>query len=601
MRSVLVSKLLVYRNHLASTVLVTFRSRHAQTRHVLKMNEAFLRYEKDSKMFDITFRYADEEKKVDRQFNFSRQAAESVNTFLKRIETNVSKIVNKKIERKRKKNATVELSGLSNDSVETGKIKLLKNDVKVDGDVLCESLLKDSSELKLIIFEKIFLIKRNAPYIINVALPSSMLVGFPTYPAKFESLFTIKKQSVFTWYRNDVVNKKLNVWTEVGKGYFYTPSVSDIGCNLKISCEPRNETDTGYTIEVESKNVVEAGPGECPFDTRHQFTKHRLSDRSFRIMSYNILADTYADSDFSKDVLFPYCPSYALNMDYRKQLILKEIIGFNSDIICLQEVDKSVYEHDLLPSLNMLNYDGTFITKNEISEGLATFFYQDRLEKIGYEFTVMSQNIDFPRFAEVWSKIKNEKTKERFLARNTTVQVTTLRSKENPSEIFVIGNTHLYFKPDADHIRLLQGYYVITYVNEVAKKTREQNPECNVSAMLCGDFNSTPECGVYQLMTENFVPETCEDWKSNPEEAVDNISLTQDLSMSSACGTPEYTNYTPEFSGCLDYIFYEKDKFEVQQVVPMPSKEEIILHTGLPSVVLPSDHVSLCVDLKLKG
>lgn len=48
---------------------------------------------------------------------------------------------------------------------------------------------------------------------------------------------------------------------------------------------------------------------------------------SFRIISYNILADTYADSDFSKDVLFPYCPQYALDMDYRKQLILKEIIG----------------------------------------------------------------------------------------------------------------------------------------------------------------------------------------------------------------------------------------------------------------------------------
>lgn len=48
---------------------------------------------------------------------------------------------------------------------------------------------------------------------------------------------------------------------------------------------------------------------------------------SFRIICYNILADTYADSDFSKDVLFPYCPQYALDMDYRKQLILKEIIG----------------------------------------------------------------------------------------------------------------------------------------------------------------------------------------------------------------------------------------------------------------------------------
>jgi mRNA deadenylase 3'-5' endonuclease subunit Ccr4 len=47
----------------------------------------------------------------------------------------------------------------------------------------------------------------------------------------------------------------------------------------------------------------------------------------FRIVSYNILADLYADSDVSRTELFPYCPPYALNIDYRKQLILKELLG----------------------------------------------------------------------------------------------------------------------------------------------------------------------------------------------------------------------------------------------------------------------------------
>jgi hypothetical protein len=89
----------------------------------------------------------------------------------------------------------------------------------------------------------------------------------------------------------------------------------------------------------------------------------------------------------------------------------------------LQEVDKTVYECDLLPSLSMLNYDGVFITKNEISEGLATFFNQERFEKLGFQFNVMAQNIDFPRFSAVWSKINNEKVKERFLNRNTTIEV----------------------------------------------------------------------------------------------------------------------------------------------------------------------------------
>lgn len=170
---------------------------------------------------------------------------------------------------------------MANDNIETGKIMLLKNDVKVDGDALCESLLQDSAELKLIIFEKTFLVKRNAPYIIRISLPSSILAGFPAYPSKFESLYTDKKQSTFDWYKNDSINKKPNSWTHVGTGFLYIPSVTDIGCHLKVSCEPRNESDSGNRMEVESKNVVEAGPGQCPFDTRHQFTKHRLSGRRY--------------------------------------------------------------------------------------------------------------------------------------------------------------------------------------------------------------------------------------------------------------------------------------------------------------------------------
>jgi len=53
---------------------------------------------------------------------------------------------------------------------------------------------------------------------------------------------------------------------------------------------------------------------------------------SFRIITYNILADIYADSDFSRDYLFPHCPAEILSIDYRKQLLLKELTG--SYVIC---------------------------------------------------------------------------------------------------------------------------------------------------------------------------------------------------------------------------------------------------------------------------
>lgn len=44
---------------------------------------------------------------------------------------------------------------------------------------------------------------------------------------------------------------------------------------------------------------------------------------SFRIISYNILADAYCK--FGD--MYPYCPREVLDVDYRKQLIFKEIQG----------------------------------------------------------------------------------------------------------------------------------------------------------------------------------------------------------------------------------------------------------------------------------
>lgn len=59
-------------------------------------------------------------------------------------------------------------------------------------------------------------------------------------------------------------------------------------------------------------------------------------------MSYNVLCDKYATRQ-----LYGYCPQWALDWDYRKTTILKEILQFNADILSLQVIVYSV----LLPSL----------------------------------------------------------------------------------------------------------------------------------------------------------------------------------------------------------------------------------------------------------
>lgn len=115
----------------------------------------------------------------------------------------------------------------------------------------------------------------------------------------------------------------------------------------QLVCSPKCETKAGPTVEITSNCVAEAGPGYDPFEMKQQFTPTRLPSTQFRVVSYNLLADYYADSDFSRTHLFPYCPPFALMIDYRKLLFVREILGYHADICCMQEVDAKVFDLDL--------------------------------------------------------------------------------------------------------------------------------------------------------------------------------------------------------------------------------------------------------------
>ncbi len=282
-------------------------------------------------------------------------------------------------------------------------------------------------------------------------------------------------------------------------------------------CTPRNGSKFGPSAECISTCVVEAGPGVCLFEPRHLYTRKRLPNQQFRVVTYNLLADLYADSDYSRTVLFAYCPPYALAIDYRKQLFLKEIIGYNADIVCLQEVDGKVFDLDLIPVLRKFDYAGTFKPKGATAEGLATFFNSKKFSMVKNDGINIGENIcTLDIFNDLWTKIKdNEPLVTRITERSTAVQVTTLKTIN--SKIVIVANTHLYFHPDADHIRLLQIAFCMKYVEHIYGQVQQEfNVDANdISILFCGDFNSVPNCGIFKLMTQQNVEENYIDFKSS--------------------------------------------------------------------------------------
>jgi CCR4-NOT transcription complex subunit 6 len=134
-------------------------------------------------------------------------------------------------------------------------------------------------------------------------------------------------------------------WFEVGRSRTYTATADDIGHVLRFECIVVNVETRGTVRAPTSVMTSRVIPAPTPTPRRlipvnaadamgHFDLETRTSSfGSFTVLSYNILADTYATSD-----TYSYCPTWALSWAYRRQNLLREIIGYHADIICLQEV-----------------------------------------------------------------------------------------------------------------------------------------------------------------------------------------------------------------------------------------------------------------------
>jgi CCR4-NOT transcription complex subunit 6 len=109
----------------------------------------------------------------------------------------------------------------------------------------------------------------------------------------------------------------------------------------------------------------------------------------FSILCYNVLCERYATS-----YMYGYTPKYALAWDYRKKLILDELLNYNPDIACLQEINAESYYEFMGGELGAAGengkggYSGVFYPKTRASlmggdegskvDGCAIFYKADR-------------------------------------------------------------------------------------------------------------------------------------------------------------------------------------------------------------------------------
>lgn len=222
----------------------------------------------------------------------------------------------------------------------------------------------------------------NPPQISTMSLPALLIAHNTIYPqVQLESCQI--EQCQFTWYRSypNTSHDPTWQWTEIGHEYCYKPTSEDIGCYLKVRCKPPLQS-ANEAITISDKPVRTA-PQCQHLQRRFDSTNMTTANQEIRAVSYNILGESYAGSKYAKQ-LYHHCPDHVLDMNYRQQLLTTELINYNADLICLQEVSQQTFDDRLSYGLHFNGFQGLWKNRafDNHNDGLAIFYNQSKFQLI---------------------------------------------------------------------------------------------------------------------------------------------------------------------------------------------------------------------------
>jgi len=406
----------------------------------------------------------------------------------------------------------------------------------------------------------------------------------------------------------DAFEEPIAEWIEVASTRAYAPTQQDIDRPLRLDIIPVLKDGRDATIGGMSITTGTVIPTPKEARTRRMisnggtFNAEWLS-KQFKVMNWNVLADLYATES-----VYPYCEKWALSWTWRKHLILKELKSMAADIITLQEVQKDAYDDWFRPQLAEAGYEGIFQQKKRdpifhrgkyTAEGCATFYKTTRFKRVDKHL------IDYDKLstAEVRNCITDnasaEKGLQRLLKGNIALGVvledlhikTTHNSQATGpggGHVIYVVNTHILCDPGSADVKLLQAHLLLQTLKTFS----------NMPLLICGDFNSTPDSAVYEYLRRGSVRQDHEDLRIDPCGLLKGLSMRHSLAMATAYETcngreAQYTNYTEDFKGTLDYIWFSPEVLAVLAISQVDDESQLSQETALPSSTRPSDHVSL--------
>lgn len=397
-----------------------------------------------------------------------------------------------------------------------------------------------------------------------VANPARML-GLDCYgspivgsPLVVQSSVTQEALVDFTWFDTEGA---------VGSGTRHTPSRPTEA--LRVEARLVNP-DPGLTRDERCRSLELGAVIQLCMPKAWRRSTGFGASQCCRIATYNTLADVYARRT-------PGCLPTAL----RAPIILGEILRVNPDILCMQEIDQTLYYKFWKPQLEIVGYHADFAPKGgDAREGLATFVKLDRFEAPIRRFTTPLPG-----------------------KYNTIALVHVLAHKFDSSNTLAVANTHFYFANWATALRASQMHSLLKSLNQL------ETDAC----VLTGDFNAFPNSAALALALQGQVSARHRDlfhsdaypsyfvddgFDAARQQDADIIQSPARFRLASAYDLepPAPTHHVDGFTATLDYILYDSQRFRLLSTLPLPETVPGV-STPLPTLDFPSDHYLLAADL----
>lgn len=208
---------------------------------------------------------------------------------------------------------------------------------------------------------------------------------------------------------------------------------------------------------------------------------------------------------------------------------------------------------------------------------------------------------------------KTEDMFNRVITKDHIAVIVLLENRKTGSRL-IVANAHIHWDPEYRDVKLIQTSLLMDELAKIADRfarlpPRLLNPDgkngdeaplppptyengTKIPMILCGDFNSVPDSGVYEFLSRGSVPSNHPDFMSHSYGNYTADGLKHNMGLRSAyagVGELPITNYTPSFEGVIDYIWHTTSTLSVSAVLGEVDPAYLSKVVGFPNAHFPSE------------